>query len=104
MWVLARAVDISVPQSNVGKAIFNVVEIEIVLPRPLTHPVRTDGTSRVFLTSGKDLLLAVNRSSGSGKNELLDFRFTRTFKDVEHAQNIHARIIEGIGNRPTDIH
>src|SRR5713101_767432 len=104
MWVLARAVDISVPQSNVGKAIFNVVEIEIVLPRPLTHPIGTDRTSQVFLVSGKSFLLAIDRSSGRSENEFLDFRLTRTFKDVEHPQNIHARVIEGIGNRTADVH
>src|SRR5713226_6548804 len=104
MGVLARTVDIGVPQSNVRKTILAVVEIEIVLTGSFTHAVGTDGTSRVVFVGGKGFLFAVNRPPRRRENELFNLRLLRTFKDVEHAENIHARVIEGIGNRTADVH
>src|SRR5207247_9324026 len=99
MRVLAWPVDVGVAQGDIGDAVLDAIEIQIVLPSPLAHPVGTDGAGRVLLAGRKGFLFAVDRPARRSEDDSFDTGLACAFESIEQPKQGDPRVKEWADHR-----
>src|SRR5690349_16044638 len=104
MRVLARTVDVCIPQRDVIDPVLHLIEEQIRLGGELGDSVWAYGPPRMLLVAGKLLLLAVDCSTRRGKHDAFESVAPRRLHQVEEPDEINPRIERRVRDRTSYVH
>ncbi len=103
MRVLARAVDVAVPQGNATQVVLIDEEFEVLFADPFADAVRGDGGSGVVFGGGCGDI-AVEDAAGGGEDDATSADGCGAFEDMQEAHDVVLGIEDRLSDGAADRH
>src|SRR5918997_925878 len=104
VWVLAGPVDVGVAKCDVAKTVLGVIKVEVAFPGELRDAVGGDRVLRMVLGGRERLLLAVDRATRGGKDDLAHAVLHAVLQEAYGADYVHIRVEVRLEDRAPNVH
>ncbi len=102
--VLARTIDVGVAQRRVGETVLRPVEVQVALASELRDAIGRDRVLGVILGGRELALLAVDRASGRGEDDLFYVVLDAVFEQPQRSQHVDVGVEVRLPDRAPHVH